>query len=574
MIKTKFVFAVSLVAILAVSSSMAASVTDVAPATGEGQAISGTTGTVGDVYDWSKWSGYATEGIASVNYVNNAVDAAGNAAQWAENHAAAAGTAAEEANEAAATAKSWAQEAKNTLVDKQDKSTAVKVTTSGTAVGSATVPVYVNSSGVATPITSYSGNAASATKATQDGNGKVIADTYATKTELAKKQDPLKAGTNITIASDGTISATDTVYTLPAATENTLGGVKLYTNLGTNQDGTVTQNVVNNLSKDVDSISAKYDTLNGVQTGITSRLEEVEQDITDLVDDKVDVAQGSTNANKIMITNASGGVAPVAITNSGNGSLVTGVSIADGKLTVTKAYSLPTVNNATLTIQKNGTTVGTFTANSSANKTIDITVPTGALASKSTITNADVADNAAIAQSKISGLTDALGGKQATLTTTNVVSSGTGDVVTAVTAANGTVTVTKGKTLGGLATKSAVGSSEITDGAVALADLASNSVNSAKIVDASIATADIADGAVTSAKIVDGTVATADIADGAVTTAKIAASAVTSAKIADGAVATADIAAGAVTAAKTSGVIGSIPSGSATSTTYATIWVE
>lgn len=558
MIKTKFVFAVSLVAILAVSSSMAASVTDVAPATGEGQAISGTTGTVGDVYDWSKWSGYATEGIASVNYVNNAVDAAGNAAQWAENHAAAAGTAAEEANEAAATAKSWAQEAKNTLVDKQDKSTAVKVTTSGTAVGSATVPVYVNSSGVATAITSYSGNAASATKATQDGNGKVIADTYATKTELtnglATKQGTLKAGANITIGSDGTISATDTVYTLPAATANTLGGVKLYTNLGTNQDGTVTQNVVNALSQDVNSISAKYDTLNDVQTGITSRLEEVEQDITDLVDDKVDVAQGSTNANKIMITNASGSVSPVAITNSGNGSLVTGVSIADGKLTVTKGLSLPTVNNATLTIQKNGTTVDTFTANSSANKTINITVPTGALASKSTITNADVADNAAIAQSKISGLTTALSEKQATLTTTNVVSSGTGNVVTAVTAANGTVTVTKGTTLGGLATKSAVGSSEITDGAVALADLASNSVNSAKIVDASIATA--------------------DIADGAVTTAKIAASAVTSAKIADGAVATADIAAGAVTAAKTSGVIGSIPSGSATSTTYATIWVE
>lgn len=38
--------------------------------------------------------------------------------------------------------------------------------------------------------------------------------------------------------------------------------------------------------------------------------------------------------------------------------------------------TIPTVNNATLTIQKNGTTVQTFTANSSTNKTANITVPT------------------------------------------------------------------------------------------------------------------------------------------------------------------------------------------------------
>ena len=38
--------------------------------------------------------------------------------------------------------------------------------------------------------------------------------------------------------------------------------------------------------------------------------------------------------------------------------------------------SVPTVNNATLTIQKNGVDVQTFTANSSSNKTANITVPT------------------------------------------------------------------------------------------------------------------------------------------------------------------------------------------------------
>lgn len=41
-----------------------------------------------------------------------------------------------------------------------------------------------------------------------------------------------------------------------------------------------------------------------------------------------------------------------------------------------KKDELPVVNNATLTIQKNGSTVQTFTANASSNKTANITVPT------------------------------------------------------------------------------------------------------------------------------------------------------------------------------------------------------
>ena len=40
------------------------------------------------------------------------------------------------------------------------------------------------------------------------------------------------------------------------------------------------------------------------------------------------------------------------------------------------ASDIPTVNNASLTIQKNGTTVETFYANDNTNKTANITVPT------------------------------------------------------------------------------------------------------------------------------------------------------------------------------------------------------
>ena len=49
--------------------------------------------------------------------------------------------------------------------------------------------------------------------------------------------------------------------------------------------------------------------------------------------------------------------------------------------------TIPTVNNATLTIQKNDSTVATFTANSSTSTTANITVPTVDTALSSTSTN-------------------------------------------------------------------------------------------------------------------------------------------------------------------------------------------
>ena len=141
---------------------------------------------------------------------------------------------------------------------------------------------------------------------------------------------------------------------------------------------------------------------------------------------KVAIAQGTDAANKAVITNSSGNVttgtissgmiADDAVTSAkiGTGavandnlanSAVTSAKIADGTIVnadisasaaiaaskisgladvatsgsyddLTDTPTIPTVNNATLTIQKNGATVDTFTANASANKTINITVPT------------------------------------------------------------------------------------------------------------------------------------------------------------------------------------------------------
>ncbi|MBR6099068.1 hypothetical protein IKP85_04910 [bacterium] len=58
--------------------------------------------------------------------------------------------------------------------------------------------------------------------------------------------------------------------------------------------------------------------------------------------------------------------------NTGTVTSVNNVSPVNGNVSLT----IPTVNNATLTIQKNGTTVKTFTANASSNVTCNITVPT------------------------------------------------------------------------------------------------------------------------------------------------------------------------------------------------------
>lgn len=69
--------------------------------------------------------------------------------------------------------------------------------------------------------------------------------------------------------------------------------------------------------------------------------------------------------------NASSGVAQIL-----NKPTLAAVATSGSYNDLSNKPTIPTVNNATLTIQKNGTNVQTFTANSSSNKTANITVPT------------------------------------------------------------------------------------------------------------------------------------------------------------------------------------------------------
>ena len=61
---------------------------------------------------------------------------------------------------------------------------------------------------------------------------------------------------------------------------------------------------------------------------------------------------------------------------AGTGLALNGTTLSVDTSVIAQKSDIPTVNNATLTIQKNGTNVQTFTANSSSNKTANITVPT------------------------------------------------------------------------------------------------------------------------------------------------------------------------------------------------------
>lgn len=64
---------------------------------------------------------------------------------------------------------------------------------------------------------------------------------YALPAATASTLGGVKAGANLTVASDGTLNAPapTTPYTLPAATSGTIGGVKIGTNLTVASDGTL-----------------------------------------------------------------------------------------------------------------------------------------------------------------------------------------------------------------------------------------------------------------------------------------------------------------------------------------------
>lgn len=185
------------------------------------------------------------------------------------------------------------------------------------------------------------GTWANPTAATAWGN---ITGTLSDQTDLQSalnaKQDTLTAGTNITITSN-TISATDTTYT----------GSDGITLTGTNFTNSGVRSVASGTTNGTISVNTGGTTADVAVTGLGS---------------------AAYTASSAYATSAQGGKADTAVQP---GDLATVATTGDYDDLLNKP-TIPTVNDATLTIQKNGTTVNTFTANASSNVTANITVPT------------------------------------------------------------------------------------------------------------------------------------------------------------------------------------------------------
>lgn len=280
----------------------------------------------------------------------------------------------------------------NTWNGKQNTDTAVTHTAS-TGVGSATKGVYIASDGTATAMT------------------------YSVEKDVPSNAVFTDTTYNVMTGADGTSAGTSGLVPAPAATDNTkyLKGDGTYdtptdttytfsTGL-TNTSDTITvtdyDKLVKNTAVETDSLSilgtqssgnggtinigynSKGFAVNGVAIGTNSETAtnataigygaKVLDTMQDAAFSGIQLGYGTNNdANTMYVgfLNA----------NRANYKLLDGTTglIPDARLSsnIARTSAIPTVNNATLTIQKNSTTVQTFTANASSDVTCNITVPT------------------------------------------------------------------------------------------------------------------------------------------------------------------------------------------------------
>lgn len=175
------------------------------------------------------------------------------------------------------------------------------------------------------------------------------------------------------------------------------------------------------------------DLVSGLQTEITA----LNMLNADLVDDTSTTHKFVTTTEKTTWNGKQDAISDLATIRSGASAGATAVQPADlANVATTGDYddlinkpTIPTVNDATLTIQKNGTSVATFTANASSNVTANISVPT---------TTNDLTNNSGFITSSDIPVTDV------TVGGTSVVSAGVAVVPAIPTVNNPTITITQG----------------------------------------------------------------------------------------------------------------------------------
>ena len=121
------------------------------------------------------------------------------------------------------------------------------------------------------------------------------------------------------------------------------------------------------------------------------------------------------------------------------------VSATFGSISITKSQisdfpTIPTVNDATLTIQKNSTNVATFTANASSNVTANITVPTTA----SDVSALPISGGTVTGSLKINNHSSAIGTVKSAYASAKSVATATNTNLTSISLEAGTWVVTGG----------------------------------------------------------------------------------------------------------------------------------
>lgn len=169
------------------------------------------------------------------------------------------------------------------------------------------------------------------------------------RAEIVSKTN-IVAGDNVAIskptegANSGkiVISATDTKYTLPDATADTKGGVRIMTSAGGIDGTSATEDAK------VPTVAAAWDIAN-IAAGNNS----------------VEKEQGTDGANKALITNASGTVTTGTIATN----MITDKAVIKGKLAAEVQTSLGKADTAVQTVAPTAATAGKYVTNFTKNGT-------------------------------------------------------------------------------------------------------------------------------------------------------------------------------------------------------------
>ena len=257
--------------------------------------------------------------------------------------------------------------------------------------GNSIVPLTASSNLDATKLV---GNVPSATKAIQDGNGDVIVDTYAKKTDIpslsgyatqtwVQNQGYLKE--HQSLAEYALKTEIPIVPNKVSAFENDAGYLTSHQSLKdyatkswVQNQGYLTQH------QDISGLATKLElqTVEDKIPTIPTKVSAFENDVGYLTQHqslanyalKSELPKNVSDlTNDAKYITASG--APVQSVNGKTGAVVLNANDVGALPSTT---TIPVVNNAKLTIQKNGVAVDSFTANASVDKIINIEVPTKA----------------------------------------------------------------------------------------------------------------------------------------------------------------------------------------------------